>query len=256
MQTGREGDVAHYECIRSAVVCSENRQRVAGTRRVRQPERVRSPAGTGDTPECSICRTNVIADDWACTPLPRQNFHGKEGVPGSSPGEGLKFLQIGILCCLVRRGREDEYGGGHVSPDLQELFDQCGLRGRGRGHCEGTWPASTGWNAARTKPKRRAPDQTQRVSANRSSNGTTRAICCSSLSLNSVAIASSTDSLTICRFCRRNCWPAGAISISTLRRSEGSGRRAISPRSSSALNVFPSAQSCEPEGPKDLTERL
>jgi hypothetical protein len=97
MQTGREGDVAHYECIRSAVVCSENRQRAAGTRRVRQPERVRSPAGTGDTPECSICRTNVIADDWACTPLPRQNFHGKEGVDGSSPSEGsAKAQQMGL----------------------------------------------------------------------------------------------------------------------------------------------------------------
>ena len=38
--------------------------------------------------ERPICRTNVIASDRACTPLPPQNFHGKEGVDGSSPSEG------------------------------------------------------------------------------------------------------------------------------------------------------------------------
>jgi hypothetical protein len=31
----------------------------------------------------------VLADDRACTPLPPQNLHGKEGVDGSSPSEGL-----------------------------------------------------------------------------------------------------------------------------------------------------------------------
>jgi hypothetical protein len=37
--------------------------------------------------------------------------HGKEGVDGSSPSEGLKPLQIDLFCCLFRREREDEYGG-------------------------------------------------------------------------------------------------------------------------------------------------
>jgi hypothetical protein len=31
----------------------------------------------------------VIASARACTPLPPQNLHGKEGVDGSSPSEGL-----------------------------------------------------------------------------------------------------------------------------------------------------------------------
>jgi hypothetical protein len=31
----------------------------------------------------------VAANDQACTPLPPQNFHGKEGVDGSSPSEGF-----------------------------------------------------------------------------------------------------------------------------------------------------------------------
>ena len=31
----------------------------------------------------------MIANDRACTPLPPLNFHGKEGVDGSSPSEGL-----------------------------------------------------------------------------------------------------------------------------------------------------------------------
>jgi hypothetical protein len=36
----------------------------------------------------------MVADDRACTQLPRQNFHGKEGVNGSSPLEGFtKTLQ-------------------------------------------------------------------------------------------------------------------------------------------------------------------
>ena len=39
--------------------------------------------------ECPICRTNVLAHDPACTPLPPPNFHGKEGVDGSSPSEGF-----------------------------------------------------------------------------------------------------------------------------------------------------------------------
>lgn len=36
-------------------------------------------------PECSICRTNVIPDDRPWTRLPRQNFHGKEGVDVGVP---------------------------------------------------------------------------------------------------------------------------------------------------------------------------
>ena len=34
-----------------------------------------------------------------CDPLPRE-VHGKEGVDGSSPSEGLKYLQIGTSSCL------------------------------------------------------------------------------------------------------------------------------------------------------------
>src|SRR5205809_2567585 len=35
-----------------------------------------------------ICRRNCVADDRACTRVPLQNLHGKEGVDGSSPSEG------------------------------------------------------------------------------------------------------------------------------------------------------------------------
>jgi hypothetical protein len=41
----------------------------------------------------------VLADDRACTRIPSQNFHGKEGVDGSSPSEGsAKAPQIGAFC--------------------------------------------------------------------------------------------------------------------------------------------------------------
>src|SRR6266498_3167073 len=39
--------------------------------------------------EVSVCRENVIASARPCTPVPPQNLHGKEGVDGSSPSEGL-----------------------------------------------------------------------------------------------------------------------------------------------------------------------
>jgi len=35
-----------------------------------------------------------------CDQLPLR-AHGKEGVDGSSPSEGLKHLQIEIFCCLI-----------------------------------------------------------------------------------------------------------------------------------------------------------
>src|ERR671918_2260689 len=43
--------------------------------------------------EAAICRTNVLAMVRACTRVPPQNFHGKEGVDGSSPSEGFSDLQ-------------------------------------------------------------------------------------------------------------------------------------------------------------------
>jgi len=49
---------------------------------------------------------------------------GKEGVDGSSPSEGLKFLEIAIFCCLNRRNAAERYGEGHVVANLQELVVQ------------------------------------------------------------------------------------------------------------------------------------
>ena len=36
----------------------------------------------------------MAADARSCPRLPPLNLHGKEGVSGSSPEEGLKYLQI------------------------------------------------------------------------------------------------------------------------------------------------------------------
>jgi hypothetical protein len=30
-----------------------------------------------------------------------EHLHGKEGVDGSSPSEGFKYLQIKVFCCLI-----------------------------------------------------------------------------------------------------------------------------------------------------------
>jgi hypothetical protein len=45
--------------------------------------RISSPSNSG------ICRRNCVASDRACTRVTPRNLHGKEAVPGSSPGEGL-----------------------------------------------------------------------------------------------------------------------------------------------------------------------
>jgi hypothetical protein len=50
---------------------------------------------------------------------PPPHVHGKEGVSGSSPEEGLKVLQLGNLCCLGRRGPVSCHREGHQHGDLQ-----------------------------------------------------------------------------------------------------------------------------------------
>jgi hypothetical protein len=61
-----------------------------------------------------------------CDRLPKL-FHGKEGVDGSSPSEGLKYLQIRYFCCLFRRVAGDHYGGGQRGRDLQVFLPTPGL---------------------------------------------------------------------------------------------------------------------------------
>jgi hypothetical protein len=49
-----------------------------------------------------ICRKNCVASDRACTRVTLRNLHGKEGVDGSSPSEGLHKCPANatFLCCL------------------------------------------------------------------------------------------------------------------------------------------------------------
>ena len=67
--------------------------------------------------EQPICRTNVHENARACTPLPPPNFHGKEGVDGSSPSEGsfsyINRPQMGgfVLSGRHRRAPPSQGGG-------------------------------------------------------------------------------------------------------------------------------------------------
>jgi len=102
--------------------------------------------------ERPICRTNVSANDRACTPLPPQNFHGKEGVDGSSPSEGSipwkNRPQMGGFCCRDRhRGAPLRQGGGRRSagqsgaiktPAKQRRGERQMLSGSIWGHLLGT----------------------------------------------------------------------------------------------------------------------
>ena len=151
------------------VDCFENRQRVAGTRRVHQQEHVRSlPAHRSRL----ICRTNVLADDRACTPVPPQHLHGKKGVDGSSPSEGstkaaqIAAFSVGQLARVPVCGR---YGAGYGAFSLGRLskgpFSPPGARGDGRApetvperHRRPSAPPSS------TRP-RLCPSRTRRSSA-------------------------------------------------------------------------------------------
>jgi hypothetical protein len=73
----------------------------------------------------------------SCYWLP-EKFHGKEGVDGSSPSEGLKYLQIHYFRCLLRRVAGDHYGGGHRGRDLQGFLPTPGLVLGTKGNSEGT----------------------------------------------------------------------------------------------------------------------
>src|SRR6476659_3136830 len=73
---------------------------------------VRGHARALATPaERPICRTNVLANDRACTPLPPQNFHGKEGLDGSSPSEGFKKSPAKGLVVLPAVARSRFFAG-------------------------------------------------------------------------------------------------------------------------------------------------
>ena len=53
-----------------------------------------------------ICRDKAVAGDRACPPIPPLNFHGKEGVDGSSPSEGFrKGQQMAFFVALIRDTR-------------------------------------------------------------------------------------------------------------------------------------------------------
>ena len=58
--------------------------------------RISSPSNSG------ICRRNCVGSDRACTRVTPRDLHGKEGVSGSSPEEGLKFLQNETLCVAYK----------------------------------------------------------------------------------------------------------------------------------------------------------
>ena len=50
----------------------------------------RARAARGTSLKAPICRENVIANARRCPPVPPLNLHGKQGVDGSSPSEGLE----------------------------------------------------------------------------------------------------------------------------------------------------------------------
>ena len=73
----------------TSVVCFANRQRTAGTRRVHEVGNARTRAGTSDRRRPLDLQGKRGRYARSCAPIPPRNLHGKEGVDGSSPSEGL-----------------------------------------------------------------------------------------------------------------------------------------------------------------------
>jgi hypothetical protein len=83
--------------------------------------------------------TVAVGCDW----LP-ESFHGKEGVDGSSPSEGLKVLHTDTSCCLFRHDARELYGGGQRGGDLQAPRVFTAPIDRPEGTFEGTRAATVG----------------------------------------------------------------------------------------------------------------
>jgi hypothetical protein len=105
----------------------ENWQQSAGTRRVQQVEHTRTLATTRDVTQSEICRNNMYGDARPCTPVPPRNLHGKEGVDGSSPSEGLFFhprsrCKRRLSCCRNGHcGAPPSWGGDRSWMNAVEL---------------------------------------------------------------------------------------------------------------------------------------
>ena len=105
-------------------------------------EHLWSPAGAtgGNQPQIGPSRKRLNRADWqpVATHGNRFGAHGKEGVDGSSPSEGLKYLQIASFCCLIRRAGSDAYRGGqrrrHLQGLLVALAPRAAVRGTVREH--------------------------------------------------------------------------------------------------------------------------
>jgi hypothetical protein len=81
--------MGRHQRLLSRVVHLPNRQRTSGTRRVRQLEHVRARAYTLGTPQSANLQAKRDRHCPAVSASTAPNIHGKEGVDGSSPSEGL-----------------------------------------------------------------------------------------------------------------------------------------------------------------------
>jgi hypothetical protein len=80
----------------SLVVRLVTRQQAAGTRPVHETEHARTCAITADIRKPSEFQADRARECPAVSAVTAQNLHGKEAVPGSSPGEGLKPRKAGF----------------------------------------------------------------------------------------------------------------------------------------------------------------
>jgi hypothetical protein len=88
-----------------------------------------------DAPFGPIWRKDCVPSDRACTRVTLSNFHGKEGVDGSSPSEGFKKpLQVGSFLALFVAGSGDTRSHrGRTDRPMQRLvhdplFSEEGIR--------------------------------------------------------------------------------------------------------------------------------
>jgi hypothetical protein len=107
-------------------------------------ERLWSLAGAtgGNRWQIGEPRKRLKQADWqrVATHGNRFGAHGKEGVDGSSPSEGLNTLQITDLCCLFGHYAGNGHGRGQQVPHLQGFWMVAVRLRLAQGNREGTPP--------------------------------------------------------------------------------------------------------------------
>jgi hypothetical protein len=139
-----EGRLCDHARACAGVLTLELRRRPGGSHQGSQLCKSRRSAATNEARDVARLRANPHES----APL---HVHGKEGVDGSSPSEGLNALQVSTLCCLIRQHPNLGCRGGQQVVDLQGFLSRATLGGGLRGTLREHQPAAAASSGGRAE---------------------------------------------------------------------------------------------------------